>query len=68
MLEIKERFATKRLTEILHEGAQELNVEDLIADEDMVVTITHAGYVKRLPVATYRSQNRGGKGHAGREP
>ncbi len=65
MLEIKERFATKRLTEISHEGTKELNVEDLIADEDMVVTITHAGYVKRLPVATYRSQNRGGKGMQG---
>ena len=65
MLEIKERFATKRLTEISHEGSKELNVEDLIADEDMVVTITHAGYVKRLPVATYRSQNRGGKGMQG---
>ena len=65
MLEIKERFATKRLTEISHEGTKELNVEDLIADEDMVVTITHTGYVKRLPVATYRSQNRGGKGMQG---
>ena len=58
-------FATKRRTEISHEGTKELDVEDLIADEDMVVTITHAGYVKRLPVATYRSQNRGGKGMQG---
>ena len=65
MLEIKEKYADKRRTEISIDGTKELNVEDLIADEDMVVTITHAGYVKRLPVATYRSQNRGGKGMQG---
>ena len=65
MLEIKEKFSDKRRTEISTEGTKELNVEDLIADEDMVVTITHSGYVKRLPVATYRSQNRGGKGMQG---
>ena len=65
MLEIKAKYADARKTEILHDGTKELNVEDLIADEDMVVTITHAGYVKRLPVATYRSQNRGGKGLQG---
>jgi DNA gyrase subunit A len=65
MLEIKEKYADKRRTEISGEGSKELNVEDLIADEDMVVTITRAGYVKRLPVATYRSQNRGGKGLQG---
>ena len=65
MLVIKDKYADKRRTEISTEGTKELNVEDLIADEDMVVTITHAGYVKRLPVATYRSQNRGGKGMQG---
>jgi DNA gyrase subunit A len=65
MLEIKEKYADARRTEISGEGSKELNVEDLIADEDMVVTITRAGYVKRLPVATYRSQNRGGKGLQG---
>jgi len=65
MLEIKEKYGDKRRTEISYEGSKELNVEDLIADEDMVVTITHAGYVKRLPVATYRSQHRGGKGMQG---
>ncbi len=65
MLEIKEKFADPRRTEISVEGTKELNVEDLIADEDMVVTITHSGYVKRLPVATYRSQHRGGKGMQG---
>ena len=65
MLEIKEKYSDARRTEISHEGTKELNVEDLIADEDMVVTITASGYVKRLPVATYRSQNRGGKGMQG---
>ena len=64
MLEIKERFATKRLTTI-SDAPVDLDVEDLIADEDMVVTCTHAGYIKRLPVATYRSQRRGGKGVQG---
>ena len=65
MREIGHKFADKRRTEISVEGTKELNVEDLIADEDMVVTVTHAGYVKRTPVATYRSQKRGGKGVQG---
>ncbi|PKQ38132.1 MAG: DNA gyrase subunit A [Actinobacteria bacterium HGW-Actinobacteria-1] len=64
MTEIKEKFANKRRTEIMN-AARDLDVEDLIAEEDMVVTITKAGYVKRLPVATYRQQKRGGKGVAG---
>ncbi len=64
MLEIKKRFSTPRRTKIGSE-ATEINVEDLIADENMVVTVTKAGYVKRLPVATYRSQKRGGKGTQG---
>lgn len=59
---IVERFADKRRTQINTQEAQDLDVEDLIADEDMVVTVTHAGYIKRLPVATYRQQKRGGKG------
>jgi DNA gyrase subunit A len=65
MLEIKEKYADPRRTEISSEGTKDLDVEDLIADEDMVVTITRSGYVKRLPVATYRSQRRGGKGSQG---
>ena len=65
MQEIARKFSDKRRTEISVEGTKELNVEDLIADEDMVVTCTHAGYVKRTPVATYRSQKRGGKGVQG---
>lgn len=64
MLEIKSRFANKRRTELAAD-ARDLEVEDLIAEEDMVVTITRTGYVKRLPVATYRQQKRGGKGLQG---
>ena len=62
---IAERFGTPRRTQINATAAENLDVEDLIAEEDMVVTFTHAGYVKRLPVATYRSQRRGGKGMRG---
>ena len=64
MLEIKRRYADKRRTEIADE-TRDLDIEDLIADEDMVVTITRSGYIKRLPVATYRQQKRGGKGMSG---
>jgi len=64
MAEIRAKFANKRRTE-LSGVAHDLDVEDLIAEEDMVVTITKAGYVKRLPVATYRQQKRGGKGLSG---
>ena len=63
--QISERFATPRRTQINSQDAEDLDVEDLIAEEDMVVTFTHAGYVKRLPVATYRQQKRGGKGMRG---
>ncbi|MDR0459610.1 MAG: DNA gyrase subunit A [Coriobacteriales bacterium] len=62
--EIKQRYATPRRTELAAD-AKDLEVEDLIAEEDMVVTITRSGYVKRLPVATYRQQKRGGKGLQG---
>ncbi|MGB4592876.1 MAG: DNA gyrase subunit A [Coriobacteriia bacterium] len=64
MAEIRDKFANPRRTEISG-VAHDLDVEDLIAEEDMVVTITKAGYVKRLPVATYRQQKRGGKGVSG---
>lgn len=63
--EIKEKYAKPRKTEITDVAATTLEVEDLIADEEMVVTFTHAGYVKRLPATTYRTQGRGGKGIAG---
>ncbi|MCL2746697.1 MAG: DNA gyrase subunit A, partial [Coriobacteriia bacterium] len=64
MAEIRDKFAAPRRTTIGGD-ARILDVEDLIAEEDMVVNITKAGYVKRLPVATYRQQKRGGKGVAG---
>ena len=65
MREISRKFSDKRRTEISAEGTKDLNVEDLIAEEDMVVTVTHAGYVKRTPLDTYRAQKRGGKGVQG---
>ncbi len=64
MLDIKKRFNTPRKTKISGE-AKEIEVEDLIADDSMVVTMTKAGYIKRLPVSTYRQQKRGGKGMQG---
>ena len=65
MREISRKFSDKRRTQISAQGTKDLNVEDLIADEDMVITVTHAGYVKRTPLDTYRSQKRGGKGVQG---
>ncbi|MEO1958630.1 MAG: DNA gyrase subunit A, partial [Nautiliaceae bacterium] len=60
-LELKKKFPTKRLTKII-EDEDEIEIEDLIPNEEMVVTITHRGYVKRVPLKTYERQNRGGKG------
>ena len=68
LLAIKEKFADPRRTEIMVGEGEEFAVEDLIADEDIVVTITHFGYIKRLPVTTYRSQRRGGRGITGISP
>jgi DNA gyrase subunit A len=62
---IADKYGDKRRTKINAHAAENLDVEDLIAEEDMVITFTHASYVKRLPVATYRSQKRGGKGIRG---
>ena len=59
--EIKRKYPTPRLTEIV-EDYDEIDIEDLIPNEEMVVTITHRGYVKRVPLKTYERQNRGGKG------
>lgn len=64
MLEIKEKYSTPRKTKITS-AAKDLDVEDLIAEEEVAVTMTKAGYIKRLPVATYRQQKRGGKGMQG---
>jgi DNA gyrase subunit A len=64
MLQVKALHATPRRTEIV-EADGEVEDEDLIAREDMVVTVSHAGYIKRVPLSTYRAQRRGGKGRAG---
>ena len=64
LTEIKERFADPRRTEIVYDYS-EFTVEDMIAEEDMVVTISHNGFIKRFPVSGYRRQNRGGKGVTG---
>lgn len=61
LLEIKELFSDERRTMIVRDDSN-LQIEDLIAEEDIVVTLTHQGYIKRLPVDTYRSQRRGGRG------
>jgi DNA gyrase subunit A len=64
MAEVKSKFATPRKTVII-EQEDEVEDEDLIQREDMVVTVSHAGYVKRVPLSAYRAQRRGGKGRAG---
>ncbi len=64
LTEIRNEFATPRRTEIV-ENEGEVEDEDLIQREDMVVTVSHAGYVKRVPLSTYRAQRRGGKGRSG---
>jgi len=62
--EIKKKYGDARRTEIQDEAA-EINLEDLIADEQMAVTVTHSGYMKRTPISTYRQQRRGGTGRKG---
>ena len=64
LLEIKTNFAIPRRTQIV-DGGGDLEDEDLIAREDMVITVTHGGYVKRTPLVTYRTQHRGGRGRSG---
>ncbi len=64
LTEIKEQFGSPRRTEI-SDVVGDFDDEDLIAREDMVVTVSHEGYIKRVPLSTYRSQNRGGKGRSG---
>ncbi len=64
LTEIKEKYASERSTQIT-DAAKDFDVEDLIAEEEVAITVTKAGYVKRLPVATYRQQKRGGKGMQG---
>ncbi len=62
--EVADRYGDERRTDILGESGA-FTIEDLIADEEMVITVSHAGYVKRVPVATYRAQARGGRGISG---
>ncbi|ODA68705.1 DNA gyrase subunit A [Methyloligella halotolerans] len=64
LAEIREQFDTPRKTEIV-DAEGEVEDEDLIAREDMVVTVSHKGYIKRVPLSTYRAQRRGGKGRSG---
>ena len=64
LVDVKTKFATPRRT-VIAEQENEVEDEDLIQREDMVVTVSHAGYVKRVPLSTYRAQRRGGKGRAG---
>ena len=64
--EIKEKFGDERRTEITG-AAEDINIEDLIAEEDMVITLSHEGYIKRFPVSGYKKQGRGGKGITGAE-
>ena len=64
LLDIKERFSETRRTEIVA-AAEDISIEDTIADEDMVITISASGYIKRIPVSQFRTQHRGGKGVTG---
>ena len=64
--EIKKKYADERRTEIASE-TKEITIEDLIMDEEMVITVSHQGYIKRNPLSTYKSQRRGGKGLIGME-
>jgi DNA gyrase subunit A len=66
LLAIKQEYGDSRRTEIVAETS-EIDIEDLIKDEDMVITISHAGYIKRNPLTAYRAQKRGGKGKIGME-
>jgi len=66
LLALREAYADPRRTEILEETA-EISLEDMVADEEMVITVSHSGYIKRSPLAIYRSQRRGGKGTRGME-
>jgi len=64
MIEVRDRFGTPRRTQIV-DAVGDVDDEDLIAREEMVVTVSHAGYIKRVPLSTYRAQRRGGKGRSG---
>ena len=65
VLELKEKYGDERRTQIVAEAAEELGEEDLVAHEEVLISITRRGYVKRVPVSTYRVQSRGGRGVTG---
>ena len=65
LVEVRQRFANPRRTEIDETSDVDIDLEELIAREDMIVTVTRKGYIKRVPLSTYRSQHRGGKGRSG---
>lgn len=67
ILELKKKYADSRLTMIIDDEGSDFTIEDLIAEEDMVITITHSGYIKRLSTSSYRKQRRGGRGVIGME-
>jgi len=67
LLGLKEKYGDERRTQIIAEAPTEFTIEDLIAEEDMVITISHSGYIKRLSVSSYRRQRRGGRGVIGME-
>ena len=66
--ELKETYGDERKTEVDYTGSTDINIEDLIEKEDVVISMTHFGYVKRLPVAEYKQQHRGGMGTTGHKP
>jgi DNA gyrase subunit A len=63
--EVRAKYGDERRTEILEGESGEINIEDLIAEEDMAITVTNTGYIKRTAISTYRNQRRGGKGRIG---
>ncbi|HEX5131226.1 MAG TPA: DNA gyrase subunit A [Candidatus Krumholzibacteria bacterium] len=65
IVEMREKYGDDRKTEIVDAGPVDFNIEDLIAEEDMVITISHAGYIKRIALDAYRQQKRGGRGVTG---
>lgn len=64
LLEIKEKYGDERKTEIIY-SSEEFNAEDFYADDEMIITISHMGYIKRTPLSEFRAQNRGGVGAKG---
>ncbi len=64
LLEIKEKYGDKRKTKIMP-SADDINIEDMIEEEDVIITLTHFGYIKRMPEDTYKTQRRGGRGITG---